>query len=532
VSTIQRDNLSDADKKAIRMQLDRLLQSRQFQKSAQRRRFLEYIVQETLAGRTDRLTGHNLALEVFRRSDAFDPAIDPVVRVEAGRLRDRLREYYAAEGASDPIHIELPRGTYAPRIELRDENRLARQAEASAPGIASTIPSVAVLPFDDLSAERNLGHLGDGLSEDIITALSRFPDLRVVARGSSFAYRGKPVDARQIGKELGVGYVVEGSVRQSGGKLRVVAQLIATATGEHVWAERFDKWGAEPWALQDEIIAIIVSAMTGEKGALKQAQYPQAWGKGATTLEEYDFYLRGHDQLMRYTKEGIARSGDIWREGLAKFPGSPLLEVKLGWHHMVRAYAFAGDDAAADIAKAGALARRVLAHEHVSPQVARLAAWLMSYVSLYERDFEVALTQADEALALAPYDSFMRSRLTMVLVQAGRPELALQWADVAAARDPALRWSYSYGRGWALLVLERFEEAAEALAQTKFNDALLLSAIACVRLGRIEEARAKVAKAMAVDPAFTLARWRRGYSFQDPAILDRCAADLAQAGLA
>ena len=174
-----------------------------------------------------------------------------------------------------------------------------------------------MLPFDDLSADQNLGYLGDGVPEDIITALSRFPDLVVVARSSSFAYKGKAVDVRQVGKELGVDYVVEGSVRKDGDKLRIVSQLIDAKNGEHVWAERFDRVGTDPWALQDEVTGMIVSAMTGDTGALKQAQYRQAWGKGATTLEEYDYYLRGHEQYMKYTRKkssGRARFGEKdWR---------------------------------------------------------------------------------------------------------------------------------------------------------------------------------------------------------------------------
>ena len=163
------------------------------------------------------------------------------------------------------------------------------------------------------------------MAEDIITALSWFPDLAVVSRGSSFSYKGKAVDIRQIGKELGVGYVVEGSVRKDGNKLQIVSQLIDARNGEHVWAERFDRSGMDPWSLQDDVTGMIVSAMSGEKGALKQAQYRRASVKDATTLEEYDYYLRGHAQFMKYTKEGIEQSGEIWRGGLAKFPSSPLL---------------------------------------------------------------------------------------------------------------------------------------------------------------------------------------------------------------
>ena len=215
----------------------------------------------------------------------------------------------STDGEGDYIRIDLPKGTYTPQIKFRHEDAPQIRPQKGRPELSSTIPSVAVLPFDDLSADQNLGYLGDGVAEDIITALSRFPDLAVVARTSSFTYKGKTVDIRQVGKELGVGYVVEGSVRKDGNKLRIVSQLIDTRNGEHVWAERFDRSGMDPWALQDEVTEMIVSAMTGEKGALKQAQYQRAWGKAATTLEEYDYYLRGHDQFMKYTKEGIERSG-------------------------------------------------------------------------------------------------------------------------------------------------------------------------------------------------------------------------------
>ena len=523
---------NESDLEAIRAQLGRILHSGSFAKARRRQQFLEYIVNETLAGRSDRLTGYSIALEVFGRPETFDPIVDTVVRVEAGRLREKLREYYRAEGQSDPVRIDLPKGTYRPQIEFRQEGLANwRQKQPSTQEVSSTVPSVAVLSFDDLSADQNLGYLGDGVAEDIITALSRFPDLVVVARTSSFTYKGKAVDIRRIGKELGVGYVVEGSVRKNGDRLRIVAQLIDTKNGEHVWAERFDRSGMDPWALQDEVTGMIVSAMTGEKGALKQAQYRQAWGKGATTLEEYDYYLRGHEQFMKYTKEGIERSGEIWREGLAKFPSSPLLKVKLGWHHMTRAANFISDDPPADVRKAGELARQVLANEHLSPQVARLANWLMSYVLVRERDFDGALAAVDRAVALAPYDTFMLSSLMMVLVQAGRPDQALKWADQVAARDPALGWFYNHRRGWAYLVLDRFAEAAEALTQTEFNDAHLLLAIAYVRLGRLADARAEVGKMIKINPAITVQAWRLGYSFQDPAILDRYSLDLVQSGL-
>jgi adenylate cyclase len=526
----------DNDKKAVREQLDRIFRSGPFVHSPRRQRFLQYIVNEALAGRAERLKGYNIGLEVFGRPETFDSVADPIVRIEAARLREKLREYYSAIGRRDPIRIDLPKGAYTPQIRFRHRDasgrRTAREKIPAPRKLSSTVPSVAVLSFDDLSAGRDLGYLGDGVSEDIITALSRFPDLAVVARCSSFVYKGKAVDIRKLGNELDVDYVVEGSVRKDDDKLRIVAQLIDTKNGEHVWAERFDRSGKDPWALQDDVTEMIVSAVTGEQGALKQAEYRQAWGKGATTtLEEYDYYLRGHEQLMKYTREGVEASGEIWREGLSNFPSSLLLNIKLGWHHMVRAYMFISADPPADFRKAGELARKVLADKHLSPQVARLANWLVSYVLVQERDFDSALSAADKALALAPYDMFMRSRLAMVLVQAGRPEMALEWMDQVARRDPALAWSYNYARGWVHLVLGRFAEAVDALTQTEFNDTHLLLAIAYLRLGWLDDARAEVKKAMKINPTITVQIWRLGYSFRAPDILERYAEDLTQTGL-
>jgi TolB-like protein len=536
VTAISLSCWSESDQKAIREQLVRILNSGPFHQSQRRRRFLEYLVNETLAGRGERLKAYNVALAVFDRPETFDPVTDPLVRIEAARLREKLREYYGTDGQGDPIRIDLPKGTYTPQIEFRHEDapQIAREKGSPTHEVSSTVPSVAVFPFNDLSADQNLGYLGDGVAEDIITALSRFPDLVVVARSSSFTYKDKALDVREVGKELGVDYVVEGSVRKDGDKLRIVSQLIDTKNGEHLWAERFDRSGTNPWALQDEVTGMIVSAITGETGALKQAEYRQAWAKGATTLAEYDYYLRGHEQYVKYAqgdKEGIERSGEIWREGLAKFPSSPLLKVKLGWHHMMRVMIFYSDDPPADVRKAGELARQVLANEHISPQVARLANWLMSFVLVQEKDFDGALAAADRTVALAPYDTFMLSRLMMVLVQLGRPDQALQWADRAAARDPALGWAYNYGRGWAYLVLGRFGEAVDVLTQTEFNDAHLLLAIAYVRLGRSADALVEVGKMMKINPAITLQAWRLGYSFRDPAVIDRYSLDLVQSGL-
>ena len=265
MTEIRRKHWSESDQEAIRHQLDRILNSGPFRQSQRRQRFLEYLVNETLAGRTDRLKGYNVALEVFDRPETFDPILDPVVRIEASRLREKLREYYGTEGQSDSIHIDLPKGTYAPLIEfLQGEQqvnniskpvrvyrvpadprpisqraalakigwtRLAMLAAAllliiaagswglqgwnSGPSLPDK-PSIAVLPFDNIGDDPQWERFADGITEDIIADLSHSKDLIVIARNSTAVYEGKPVDIRQIGGDLRVKYVLEGSIQSMG----------------------------------------------------------------------------------------------------------------------------------------------------------------------------------------------------------------------------------------------------------------------------------------------------------------------------
>ena len=402
------------------------------------------------------------------------------------------------------------------------------------PVAASHVPAIAVLPFDDMSPDKSLGYLGDGVSEDIITMLSRFPDLSVIARNSSFVYKGKPVDIRQVGRDLSVDYALEGSVRKEADQIRITAQLIDTRTGKHVWAERYDRTGKDPLALQDEVTTKIVDAMTGEKGQVKQGQYRDAWGKDVADLGEYDYYLRGHDIFMNAnSKDDNDRAARIWEEGLAKYPDSNLLKVKLGWYHMRAGWRWWSDDVEADFRKAGVLVREVLAGNNLSPQVKRLAHWLFAQVLTTERNFDRAVTEADTAIALAPYDTSLISDLTSVPILAGKPDKALEWIDFVVTRNPSIAKDMNYTRGWALRILGKNEESLAAFKQGwQDGDAPLNMAIDLVRIGRIDDAKAQVKLMLEKnDPKFSRTKWRQGYFYSDPSIVEAEVADLAKAGL-
>ena len=371
---------SESDQKAIREQLDRILKSGPFQQSQRRQRFLEYIVNETLAGRGERLKGYNVALEVFDRPETFDPAVDPLVRIEAARLRDKLREYYEADGRSDPIRIDLPKGSYTPQIEFRQAGRasparLRTQLPANAsagdrrrrycrwsertmanraaglgadPGSSAPagawfardhlapapksrprtessacpeVPAIAVLPFVNLSGDPKQDYFSDGLTEDILTELSRARDLRVLARNTTFQYKGKAVDVAKLGRELEVRYVLEGSVQRSGDRLRVTAQLIDAETGTHIWADRFDREMADVFLVQDEIVSQIVAKIAGGYGVIESTEAKSAARKSPEQIQAYDLVsARARRDAVGLDRRNLSRGERALHQAIALDP--------------------------------------------------------------------------------------------------------------------------------------------------------------------------------------------------------------------
>ena len=382
---------SESDQRAIREQLARILKSGPFQQSRRRQRFLEYIVTETLAGRGGRLKGYNVALAVFDRPKTFDSALDPVVRIEAARLREKLREYYEADGQADPIRIELPKGGYAPQIEFRvgsngkaqgpvvaiQEAGVGEQAPSSGSwwsrrepweiGLAAlalilalgtagvwlardywvpaqdaktketavavpNVPAIAVLPFTNLSGDPKQDYFSDGLSEDILTELSRARDLRVIARNTTFQYKDKAVDVAKLGRELNAPYVLEGSVQRRSDRLRVTAQLIDTKTGTHVWADRYDREIADVFLVQDEIVDQIVAKIAGSYGAIERNEAKAAARKSPSEIQAYDLVLRAREEMQwDWTSETFRAARETLKQAIALDPSNAQARRELAW---------------------------------------------------------------------------------------------------------------------------------------------------------------------------------------------------------
>jgi len=285
---------------AVREQLRRLVASPELVHSEALAKLLRFVVEETLQGRGDQLKETRLGLEVFARPPAaYDAAIDPIVRVQMGRLRARLHRYYGGGGLADPVVIEIPKGGYVPSFRRRTAGP---DPAAGADRSDWSEHRIAVLPFADMSAGPRRDYFGDGLTEELIHRLARDRRLQVVARTSSFQFKGQARDVREIGRLLGAGKIVEGSVRQAGTRVRVTVQLINAVNGCHVWSERYEREIDDLFAIHDEIAQSIHEALAAQ---LAGAAPARAARSRPEDLEAYHHYLQGRFFWNKRTEQGL-----------------------------------------------------------------------------------------------------------------------------------------------------------------------------------------------------------------------------------
>jgi TolB-like protein len=236
---------------AIQTELARIVASDAFRRSVRHCHFLRYVVDQRLGGRVGQLKEIEIAVAVFgRRQSAFDSRHDPIVRVEAGRVRERLAQFYALESADSTIEIGIPKGSYLPTFAARTPKE--------ATGLQGT--SIAVVPFVEICAPSSEQGLGDGLTDELIDALAQLPEVRVAARTSSYRLKHRTMDARAIGKALKVAHIIEGSMQHQGNRLRCIAHLVRTDDGFQVWSRRIEVDATDLFAAQ----AAIALAITDE----------------------------------------------------------------------------------------------------------------------------------------------------------------------------------------------------------------------------------------------------------------------------
>ena len=396
-------------------------------------------------------------------------------------------------------------------------------------------PSVAVLPFQNFSGDRALNSYSDGVAEDLTTALSRFPDVTVFSRNSSFGVEATNVNS---GPDLKVDYIVEGSVQKMRSGLRINAQLIDAHTDAHVWAEGYD--GSDSSALQDDAVGKIANTLASQGGEIRKHEYKRTAGKARADFSEYDYFLAGHEIIARFANiEEHDRGGAIWREGLKKFPNSALLRVSLAWYHFFRPWDFNTDRAAADYRRAGKLAEEALAGQSVSPGMQWRGRYVLAYIHWFKGDFERAVADAEAAVALAPYDADTMSFMSRVQVASGNTSRALEWVQESMRRDPGVQRNTRM-LAWIYYLTGEYEKSIEAakrhqvLSRQFGGDASSYMVASYARLGRMENARSAVERALEAEPQWSQLTERNDHlqrPYKNPAVSQQLLTDLAAGGL-
>jgi adenylate cyclase len=393
------------------------------------------------------------------------------------------------------------------RVALGASSRAAPPLAAPLP--LPDKPSLAALPFQNMSGDPEQEYFADGMVEEITTAIARLPWLFVIARNSAFTYKGKPVDVKQVAQELGVRYVLEGSVRKAGNRVRITGQLIDTTTGAHIWADRFDGALDDIFELQDQVASSVAGAIEPK---LRQSEIERASRKPTTNLTAYDLYLRALAQVYRYTEESLAEAVALLRQALAIDPSYAAAAALAGWCRAIQRTQGWGALSADDIAEAVRLARQALEAGHADPDTIWQAATTLFF---FAGEVAMAATVLDRALTLNPNAAGAWTVRGMIHALRDEPEAAIEARDHAqrlSPFDPLGYWNAVY-RAIAHLAARRFEQAIEWADRALHGQPRVISAIrvkvaAFAHLGRLGEARAELARLLAIDPKLTIAGYR------------------------
>jgi adenylate cyclase len=386
-----------------------------------------------------------------------------------------------------------------PSIEPASENKMAFPLPDK--------PSIAVLPFANMSGDPEQDYFSDGLTEDIITALSKIPKVFVIARNSVFTYKGKPVKVKQVAEELGVKYVLEGSVRKAGDKIRITAQLIDALSGHHLWAERYDRNLNEIFAVQDELTKNIITAMQVK---LTEGEQIRAAAKGTNNLEAYLKYLQSMALMRQFNIESNALAKQLAQESIALDPEYAMPYMVLSSTHQMDVWLGTSKSPKESVAKSMELIQKAI---DLDPTFAEGYGHLgFTYTMIGEHDKAVA--KAEQAVALNPNSAYVHMRMGHTLRFADRFEEAIPEYKKAIRLNPIPPTNYLFGLGIAYCWTGQYEEAIKWCEKAVRQDpdsflTRLVMTMVYSESGRLEDARAEAEEVLRINPKFSVEKWEK-----------------------
>jgi adenylate cyclase len=388
-------------------------------------------------------------------------------------------------------------------------------------------PSIAVLPFVNMSGDPEQQYFSDGIAEEIITALSKTPKLFVIARTSSFKYKGKKVDVRSVGRELGVRHVLEGSVRRAGDKVRITAQLIDAKTNQHLWAERYDRQMKDIFAIQDEITMKIITALQVK---LTEGEQIRMWAKQYENLDVYLKHMEARSLWAEGKKESLIRFGQVAQEVIDMAPESALGYKLLAWYYW--GLGFRGKSPRESIAKAFKLAQKALPMDESDSTIHAL----LGSVYLLMRKYEKAIAAGERSVELDPNGAMVHALLGYTLSCVGKPDEAIAHLKQGIRLNPFPPYWYFLHLARCYRKKGKYEEALEECKKAvRLAPDSLLTQLSITGtyslLNREEEARFAAAKVLEIDPNFSVERFSKRLPYKNKADLKHVVDALRKAGL-
>jgi adenylate cyclase len=493
--------------------------------------------------------GINLGDVIYDENRIFGDGINIAARLEgiatpggicvSAKVRDEIdgKMNFAYEDMGDRQLKNIARPVRAYGIRLD-----AEPASSAASAVSTTVsemvaekhddkPSIAVLPFTNMSGDPEQEYFSDGISEDIITDLSKIAGLTVIARNSSFTYKGRSVDVRTVGRELAVRSVLEGSIRRAGNRVRITAQLIDATSGAHVWADRYDRDLTDIFEVQDDVTRRIVGAL---KITLTPTENAHLTGSGTSNIEAYDSALRGRELML-----GTRKSREMFEEAKACLlraveldPNYAQALAGLGFAYMFDYQNRWSDDPDSSLPLAKQYAAQAIAKNPKEP----LARVVAAVTATFGRDLDEAKSQIEVALSLNPNFAMAYNVLGTLRTYSGHPLEAIPVIEHAMRLDPAFNTQYLHFLGMAYLVAGNYEKAAVLLRQrivlapeTDFSRSALASALG--HLGEVDEARRVWAELKKINPKYSFSEHFARLPFKNEEDVRHIAEGLAKAGL-
>jgi len=475
--------------------------------------------------------------------EEFIRAIWPDVVVTDESLSHCVSEArYAIGDTSHAIIKTVPRSGYrfvAPVSRLSEGGGAEPQSKPAAASHASPNPdggpdkpSIAVLPFTNIGGDPEQEYFADGMVEEIITALSRFSDMLVIARNSSFAYKGRSVDVKQVGRELGVRYVLEGSVRKAANRLRITGQLIDASTGAHIWADRFDGALENVFDLQDQVTARVVGAMSPK---MEQAEIQRAKRKPTESLDAYDYYLHGMAMLYEWTNETNGEALRLFYKAIEVDPRFASAYGMAAWCYAGRKANGWMADRPQEVAEASRLARKAVSLGRDDAVALYTGGYTLAYAA---HDLDAGSVFIDRALTLNPNLATAWNAMGWVKIFLGEPEVALQHLAHAIRLSPfdAYLPNIRAAMAFAYFISGDYDKAsslAEQALQEKpdFHTALRYAAVSNALAGRLAEAQQAMARLRQIDPALRVSNLKEMTPLRRPDDRARYEEGMRKAGL-